>query len=123
MQLFIYNACCFIGIGLREHELRQLFLACAAFRRTQQRDHPHVEPPRHYAVMPMLYRKTADAGVNERDLEAEGVEARTFADLGITVVRYEPVDERHLGLIQLFGECLQLPTVPIRSGFEPETIE
>lgn len=122
LQLFTYNSCCFIGIGLRELELRRLFLACAGVRRTLQLDRPDLTPPRHYALLPMLSKRIGPRDVHERDLDAEAVEARTFDELGVNVIRYEPVDERHLGLIQLLDECLELPTVPIRSGFEPESI-
>ncbi len=121
-QLFTYNSCCFIGIGLREPELRRLFLACAAVRRKLQYDWPDLTPPRHYALLPMLYRR-AGGPPGVRDLDAEAIEARTFDELGVNVVRYQPLDDRHLGLIQLLDECLELLTVPIRSGFEPENIK
>jgi len=71
----------------------------------------------------MLYRETTEPdGVQERDSGGEMAEAQALADLGVTVLRYEPLDKRHLGLIRLLDECLKLPTLPMRSGFEPESI-
>src|SRR5207245_55145 len=109
-QLLNFNACVFVGVGLREPELGELFRACVVVRASFARDYPTVPLPKHFPLQPMLYETSADsASIAGRALEAEKAEDSRFKDLGVTVVRYDPLDLRYRGLIRVLEEGLSLP--------------
>jgi hypothetical protein len=104
-----------------------LLEAAARFRLEHRARRRDVTPPAHYALRPTIYRTREPTdpdgrGGRDRDVQAEESEARAFAERGVTVIRYEALDDRHAGLIDLLDECLALPAAPILSGFEPENV-
>ena len=121
VQLFEYESCCFIGCGFREAELQEIFKICREIRQRIGRGAADFPAQKLFAVVPTIYRTQGGSDgesssgamrkeLPERDTELESDEDQRFRELGITTVRYDPIDESHTGLRRFLSRFIDLPT-------------
>lgn len=91
-ELFTYYNIIFIGCGLREDKLSYIMKVAKEIREKKLR-FKNRDTCKHFIILSMKIDK-----VGNRLLHKEQVETIYYQDLGIDVIRYNPLDENHTGL-------------------------
>jgi len=117
-QLLTSYPLLFIGCGLRERPLRRIFDICREARREIENAVSGSKAPHRYALLPMKFTKTLQNPIWKRDVTKEEEEKARFMELDIRVVRYDPKDENHSGLLAILEEWCTLSPTTRGSGFE-----
>lgn len=122
---FIYTPCVFVGGSLGEPQLEHVLQVC---RRTKEKlsGRSGGEVPRHYALLPIRRRAGGEeeerGAKQEEAVRLEQEETRRFEEMGVRVCRYDPIDEKHSGLVKLLDDWVELKPLERRSGFEVKAL-
>ena len=112
-----YHSLIFIGCRLGEPQIDCLFRKVHGAG-MDFADKGRSKMPEHYALLEKEFRDEPD-GTQKRDGVTENLQDRQFANRGISVVRYDPEDDYHSGLIPLFEKWSRLPTREVSDPFGP----
>ena len=118
-QLLISYPVLFIGMGLAEPQLKQVFEICRDLRRGIETEYG-VPAPRRYILRPMAFRPEQNSGsrrATRRDETTESEEDRLFEEIDVKVVRYHQRDSRHSGIEEILEEWCDLSPPSIEPGF------
>jgi len=115
-QVFTYEPILFIGCSLREPQLENIFKICHEIRRNIER-RKNIRAPNRYILLPYRFLRTQEMFEMGRDHRGEEEENNRFKDLGIIPIRYDPKDQQHSGLEEIFREWCDLPPLNVLSGF------
>jgi hypothetical protein len=107
IQTLTYDPICFFGCQLREPALHQLFAICNQHQAELLELARGSRPPR-YILLPTASRRESCAQMTERKKEDERYEA-----IGIKVVRYDPIDKGHIGLLNLLEPIAGLDKIRV----------
>jgi hypothetical protein len=86
----------FVGCGLREPAIQVAMRNCRT-RKDILKSRDRMSMPPAYILRPAQYV----LGQSERDLEKERREQAEFDNFGVTIVRYDPKDDDHSGLLEV----------------------
>ncbi|MCG2660204.1 MAG: SIR2 family protein [Kiritimatiellae bacterium] len=98
--LLTEHAVLFIGCGLREPEIQTVCRRSKIRKEKLRHDHG-IESAPLFIMRPAYFRDNKATNVVERDFQREAEEQVKFADLGIQIVRYDPQNEDHVGLLEV----------------------
>lgn len=116
-QLFTYYPCCFIGCGLKEPVFAKLLAVCRRIRAKVARLGGVGSPPEHFALLPQYDIRQFDTMELPRQKirQQEAEEAALLRGLGITVVRYKVIEEKHVGLREFLRDCVGTSSIELRN--------
>lgn len=117
-QLLTYQPLLFLGCTLREPPLKPIFENCLQVREFIKREWPNHRVPPRYTLLPMRFYRKESYRSRQRDIDQEQEETDRFRQLDITVLRYDPLDEKHSAIEGILEEWCELAPIYRRSGFQ-----
>jgi hypothetical protein len=116
-QVFTFQELLFIGCGLREPQLMEVFRICREVRNEIKRERPGYRVPQRYVLLPITLKREIDK-TTRRDISTEEDEVLRFQELDIKVIRYDPIDVNHSAIEEFLENWCNLPPITTRSGSE-----
>jgi hypothetical protein len=121
-----HDPICFIGCELREPVFREVFRICGDQQKDLLRRGGTKVPPKYillaHRAVALADNGTASGDARRLAQEQEDDEAAFYDSLGVTVVRYTPLDEAHTGLCESLETVARLPDVRAQTSFEEEDL-
>lgn len=103
-ELFTFNHIAFLGCTLREYTLKRIFEYSQKVQSKISDRFPEIELKRKYILLPKRYVNDKEEETIHRDKRTEEEEIRRADEYGVHIVRYEPKDESHSGLMEILEE-------------------
>lgn len=110
-QLFRFYPILFLGCTLREPALEKLFECVQKMRLGSDSSGQESRLPDRFILRPFFYEPPREGAVEQkRDYDAERDEDQRMKDLGITMLRYDPIDDEHSGIEEILASVRKLET-------------